>query len=123
MALALTAEIERRVNNYATSDHVRHGFECGLRAGLETEATNDDSTAQWLIGIACDTQVGLKTCDDAKAAMWYQKAAEQHHAGGQYNLGLMYQHGKGVAKDEARALVWYQSAAKQGHANSAWCHV
>ena len=50
-----------------------------------------------------------------KAKNWYLKAAEQGDASAQYNLGLMYDTGKGVAQDCQRR-EWYLKAAEQGHA-------
>ena len=47
---------------------------------------------------------------------WYRSAAEQGHAMAQNNLGWMYEHGRGVAKDEGEAVRWYRSAAEQGYA-------
>ena len=32
----------------------------------------------------------------------------------QYNLGLLYEEGRGVEKDFGKALIWYHQAAKQG---------
>ena len=37
--------------------------------------------------------------DYAEAVKWYRKAAEQNDAGAQYNLGVCYANGDGVAKD------------------------
>ena len=33
--------------------------------------------------------------DDAEAVRWHRLAADQGHAGGQNNLGLMYANGEG----------------------------
>eukprot|EP01051_Picozoa_sp_SAG22_P002914 SAG22_NODE_136_length_18095_cov_19.897255_8_plen_62_part_00 len=33
---------------------------------------------------------------------------------GQYNLGICYFQGKGVAKDQAQAARWWRKAAEQG---------
>lgn len=52
--------------------------------------------------------------DDAKAAEWYQKAADQGNAFAQYNLGVMYDKGEGVPRDAAKAVQWWQKAAAQG---------
>ncbi len=41
--------------------------------------------------------------NDAKAAKWFRKAADQDHAAAQSNLGLMYAQGKGVAQNDAEA--------------------
>ena len=40
------------------------------------------------------------------------------HAGAQYNLGLMYANGEGVAEDDAEAARWLRLAADQGHAGA-----
>ena len=44
---------------------------------------------------------------------WYRKAAEQNYAAAQYNLGLCYEHGEGVAADQVEAAKWYRKAAEQ----------
>ena len=54
--------------------------------------------------------------DYAEAASWYRRVAEQGHAGGQFNLGLLYANGEGVPQDYAEAMKWYRLAAEQGHA-------
>ena len=43
-----------------------------------------------------------------------QRAAAQGHAGAQYNLGLMFANGQGVAQDFAEAARLYSCAAAQG---------
>jgi len=42
--------------------------------------------------------------------------AELGDAGAQFNLGLMYHNGKGVARDYADAVKWLPGAAKQNYA-------
>jgi TPR repeat protein len=37
----------------------------------------------------------------------------------QYNLGMAYRNGDGVAKDEAEAKQWLQKAADQGDKDAA----
>ena len=54
---------------------------------------------------------------DAVHALW-RMAAEQAHAQAQYNLGVHYDHGKGVAQDFTAAREWYEKAASQGHADA-----
>lgn len=46
-----------------------------------------------------------------------RKTAEQGDASAQYNLGLHYADGRGVAKDNAIAAKWFRKAAEQGNAN------
>lgn len=42
------------------------------------------------------------------------KAADQGFVSAQYDLGIMYTEGKGVAKDEKQASLWYTKAAVNG---------
>jgi len=44
--------------------------------------------------------------------------AEGGDAVAQFNLGLMYQKGRGVTQDNAEAVKWYRMAAEQGLANA-----
>ncbi|MGK2959439.1 MAG: tetratricopeptide repeat protein [Acidimicrobiales bacterium] len=44
--------------------------------------------------------------DYAEAVGLYRKAAEQGHARAQYNLGIMYAKGQGVAQDYVQAHMW-----------------
>ena len=46
----------------------------------------------------------------------WKPLADQGDADAQYNLGLMYDYGYGVAEDDAEAARWYRLAADQGHA-------
>jgi len=50
-----------------------------------------------------------------KAVEWYRTAADSGDSAAQYNLGVCYENGSGVAKDEAEALNWYKKAATQGN--------
>jgi hypothetical protein len=56
--------------------------------------------------------------DLAGAFEWCQRAADGELAWAQYNLGLMYQQGEGVARSEAEAAHWYRLAASQGFADA-----
>eukprot|EP00614_Pseudopedinella_elastica_P014111 CAMPEP_0172581742 /NCGR_PEP_ID=MMETSP1068-20121228/1075_1 /TAXON_ID=35684 /ORGANISM="Pseudopedinella elastica, Strain CCMP716" /LENGTH=71 /DNA_ID=CAMNT_0013374845 /DNA_START=15 /DNA_END=226 /DNA_ORIENTATION=- len=51
---------------------------------------------------------------DKEAAAWWRKAADQGHAGAQFNLGDMYEEGRSVPKNIAKALSWFRKAAAQG---------
>ena len=60
---------------------------------------------------------------DADAKDWskeplvaVQQAAKQGDASAQYNLGVMYAQGKGVAQDDKQAVAWHRKAAEQGDA-------
>jgi TPR repeat protein len=50
--------------------------------------------------------------DYAEAVKWYRKAAEQHLAWAQFNLGLCYAKSDGVKQDYVEAYAWYDLAAK-----------
>ena len=56
-----------------------------------------------------------KAGDYPKAFKVWKNLAEQGNAAAQYNLGLMYLEGKGVAQNDAQAAIWTRKAAEQGH--------
>ncbi len=57
--------------------------------------------------------VALDAQNYAKAAGYYQQAADQGHAQAQYRLGVLYQKGLGVAKSKSRAALLFRMAADQ----------
>ena len=59
---------------------------------------------------------GGLTKDEAKAVIWYEKAAEAGNTTAMFNLGNCYEYGKGgLTKDEAKAVEWYRKAAEGGN--------
>ena len=52
------------------------------------------------------------------AIEWFTRAAEQGHAGGQHDLGVMYSKGQGVAQNYEMALEWFTKSAEQGGAEA-----
>ena len=56
--------------------------------------------------------------DYATALQEFKPLAEHGLAGAQYNLGVMYDKGKGVPQDDAEAVKWYRKAAEQGVAEA-----
>ena len=44
--------------------------------------------------------------------------AEQGDADAQYNLGLMYDNGRGVKQDDFEAVKWFRQAAEQGYTDA-----
>ena len=63
---------------------------------------------------------------------WFREAAEQGNPQAQYDLGVMFQLGRGVAQDSAAAVRWYLEAAEHGypeaqfnlavrHTEGPWC--
>src|SRR5690242_15017139 len=57
--------------------------------------------------------------DFAKAASYYQKAAEQGVVEAEYNLAVLYSNGEGVPKDEKQAMTWFLKAAEKGDTRAA----
>ena len=55
---------------------------------------------------------------DSVALNALKNTAAQGDATAQYNLGLMYEFGQGVAQDYAEAVSWYRKAANQGYATA-----
>ena len=56
--------------------------------------------------------------DFATALRLWKPLAEQGNSSAQYNLGLMYDNGRGVAQDYKTAVKWYTLAAQQGDADA-----
>ncbi|MBL9214379.1 MAG: SEL1-like repeat protein [Opitutaceae bacterium] len=83
---------------------------------LRARAGQSDPEAQNALGNAyTNAQLGLPR-DYAEALKWYQRAAEKGYAAAQFNLGLAYELGRGVAADETVAFRHYLRAAEQGFA-------
>ncbi len=60
----------------------------------------------------------LKRGDFRVAAVLFAPLAEKGDVRAQYNLGLLYASGLGVAHDYQAALKWHRLAAGQGHAGA-----
>lgn len=54
----------------------------------------------------------------ATAVREFTPLAEQGDSAAQFNLGLIYANGRGVAKNDIQALIWYSKAAHQIHARA-----
>jgi len=54
---------------------------------------------------------------DVAIAGW-RDAADQEYAEAQFNLGLMFMSGRGMAQSDEEAVQWYRKAADQGHAQA-----
>ena len=50
---------------------------------------------------------GLGGADDAQAAAWYRRAADQGHAASQYDLGELYARARGVQRNDVEACRWF----------------
>jgi len=58
--------------------------------------------------------LGLKYYKGEGVARDLAKAADQGNAKAQFNLGLMYYKGRGVARDHVQAYMWFNIAAVGG---------
>jgi len=81
---------------------------------LEASAKGGYEMAQFRLGFCYYYGQGVSK-NEAKAAEWYRKAAEQEYDEAQYELGNCYYLGKGVEEDNAKAVEWYLKAAEQGN--------
>ena len=69
------------------------------------------------VPVKADFQAGLAAYnagDYATALKEWQPIAERGDANAEYNLGLLFARGQGVAQDYQKAAEWYQKAAEQG---------
>ena len=102
----------RRMGNWQESAYIK---------AEKIKADQGDVDAQLYLGELYYGQYyeGVRTEKDyAEAAKWYRKAAEQGNAQAQYQLGYMYDYGKGVPKDKEEVVKWWRKAAEQGHAGA-----
>lgn len=77
---------------------------------LAKSAEGGLNTAQYELAILC------KDANDLQAAFkWFEKSAQSEYAPAQYELGLMYYYGKGVAKNNKNAAKWIESAYNAGN--------
>lgn len=93
---------------------VCHGMGQSLET-LRAKAKAGDPKAQVELGFKYFIGSDGLTINEAEAARWYRKAAEQGYAKGQYWLGVCYENGFGLTKDEAEAVQLYRKAAAQGY--------
>ena len=52
--------------------------------------------------------------DFASAPSELRRVAEQGHATAQFNLGILYEYGRGVRQSDVEAARWYRKASVQG---------
>jgi uncharacterized protein len=73
----------------------------------------NDGDARFNLGLMYVTGQGVQQ-DNAAAALWFRKAAEQGDALAQSNLRTLYLHGRDAAQDDTEAVMWFRKAAEQG---------
>ena len=85
---------------------------------LRRHAENDNLVAVRYLGYCYDHgDLGLVP-SHKKAARLYQRAAELGDVMAMFNLGISYDHGRGVKLDKKKAAKYWRMAADRGHANA-----
>jgi hypothetical protein len=65
-----------------------------------------------------DGVAAFERSDYTTASRLWRPLAEEGHATAQYNLGAMYDSGRGVPRDYTEAVKWYRLAAEQDYARA-----
>jgi TPR repeat protein len=92
--------------------------------GKLNEIIDDHPSSDLAVKLITNQNIGDTSLKDvAKAAKRALKnaeikAAEQGDAKAQYNLGFMYDYGRGFPENNIEAVKWYRKAAEQGHAKA-----
>ena len=89
----------------------------GVDPKLVAKANAGDAQAQTALGVAYADGIVVSQ-DYAKAASWFQKAADQGAAQAQDRLGKLYESGSGVQQDDGKAALLYRRAAEQNLASA-----
>jgi uncharacterized protein len=71
-----------------------------------------------LVAIVLVASIGTSCANDNADTKALIARAEQGDAFAQYDLGLMYDNGRGVLQDYKEAVKWHRKAAEQGYAAS-----
>lgn len=56
--------------------------------------------------------------DLEQARLWFERSAIQGYAHGQFNLGHLYETGRGGGQDDVQAYKWYKLALEAGYPRS-----
>jgi TPR repeat protein len=90
--------------------------EPAVQAELQKQAKGGDVAAIMALAQACAEAQPPRSKDSVR---WLLLAAAQNHAQAQYNLGIHYFAGEGVAKrDVVKAVEWLSKAAELNHADA-----
>ena len=95
-------------------------FPFGDRAYFEeirSRAEQGDRWAQNELGFLYVNGYGVRK-DTEKAVKWFEKAADNELAIGQFNLALCYIKGEGTAKDMSKAISYLQKSTNQNYSKA-----
>jgi len=116
--------VEQRLSGVCCVRHGLAGAPDGVRPGdvpgVPANHVNvqlGDPVAQAYLGMMYQDGIAVRM-NVAKAAYWYEKAAEQGNDRGQSSLALLYEQGQGVTQDFVKAAYWHLKAAEQGNDGS-----
>jgi TPR repeat protein len=77
-------------------------------------AEQGQADSQYQLGLLYANGKGV-TKDDAKARLWYEKAAIQGHTEARVNFGVMLMYARGGQQDYKMAVYYLRLAANEGH--------
>lgn len=84
---------------------------------LREAAASGDPRAEFEVGMRYSEGKVVPT-DAREAAVWFERAAQQHLAPAAYRLGSSYEKGLGVDRNATEAKRWYREAAEAGNVRS-----
>jgi len=99
-----TAAISRKARSYEPED---------IPDGIYLEIGSDNTVTNLYQNEQKPSEPPMS--DEVKT---YLRVAEMGVAEAQYNLGVCYERGDGVAQDYEKAVYWYKKAVDQGHAKA-----
>jgi len=70
---------------------------------------------QEVAGMLAKAKQLVKRGQDVKALPLYLQLAEQGNVDAQFQVGMIYAMGAGIAEDDKQAVAWFGKAAEQGH--------
>jgi localization factor PodJL len=86
----------------------------------EPEAENDEDATPEVSAVPTTPLAQIEDMPEvsAETVEQFQKAAREGSQEAQFNVGILYAEGMGVAQDYDEALIWFGRAAEQGLANA-----
>lgn len=82
---------------------------------IDSAAQRGSASAQVLLGVIYLNGMAEHAKDEARAALWFEKAAQQGNDYAQKMLADLYEEGRGLPKNLLLAADWREKAAKRGN--------